>query len=192
MTMFDYEFGRVADLSTGHLAISVREMLDRVQLGTSTTLVARTGYGYLMRPLKDQPVPEGLPLEVALVLDHASLQGFDMIHFDRDGNRDPSLPWFEDGDVALNEPAMVKFMGELLFGLRSLEEDPVKRVLLHMATLAMRKIELDGHEPPRDLLIELRDAAVEFIYSNAPDERFEHAVGSVLSWLPDAGPELEI
>lgn len=195
MTMNEYSFGRVADLSTGHLALSVRAALDRVDPSKSSILLARTGFGYMMRPLKDREAPSDLPLETVLVLDHATLQGFDLVHFDRDGSRDPSLPWFEDGDVLLDAASrapLVKYMGEYLLGMGMQQADPQKAVLFNMAILTLRKLEIEGHEPDREILVELRNSAAEFTYGEAPEDRFGRAIGSLQSWRPDPGPGLEL
>lgn len=186
--------GDPAILSIGHLAPWFRAVLDDAALGKSVTLMARTGGGYLMRPSKGEDAPWDMPLETTLVLDHGTMQGFELVQFAPDGTRDPSLPWFDDEDVMFGRSSgapLAKLMSEFMIGLSNLQEDPRNSVLFNMAYLALRRLQLDGNEPPTESLTELRNAAMEFTYRGASEDRFGQALHVLQSWRPDLSPALE-
>lgn len=100
------------DTSTGHLSIETREWLDQPGICDLLSIMKRDE-GYAMsawRGTADEwENNTHIPGDLLHVMRYAVSFGHDWILFDRDAERDPGLPWYEDG----NEPQMPEGMGEV-------------------------------------------------------------------------------
>lgn len=98
---------QMMDCSTGHLCVSTRNWLDRVENREKRGFMSRdTGYA-----LSTYLGAEGawkhetdLPADLVHVLRYASANNFDWILFDADAERDLNVPWYGDTYVKPEMP----------------------------------------------------------------------------------------
>jgi hypothetical protein len=98
------EIRKFLDLSTAHLTMASRDMLDELgrysaEGSPSSYLVGSTGFGWFVsaNPAdNEREDEEDIPDDLWAAMKHAKANGCDHILFDADAPRDPDLPAFED------------------------------------------------------------------------------------------------
>lgn len=100
-------FSTLADISTTHLAMSVREAINNDVCHKWGVVLYTNEYGAFMAIIDGMKPNHSAPQSLVQVYEWASDRGFGWVKFDRDTHEVKGLPCYGDGDEQLTEDDVV-------------------------------------------------------------------------------------
>lgn len=100
-------FQTLANISTTHLAMSVREAINNDVCHKWGVVLYTNEYGAFMAIIEGMKPNKSAPESLVQTYEWALDRGFEWVKFDRDALEVAGLPCYEDGDIPLSENDLV-------------------------------------------------------------------------------------